>query len=514
MADMTASALLAFFGTVLTSLLATALVRRLALRVGLVDVPDAHRKLHRQPRALGGGVAIWLATVVTVGLLCVLPNAWQTSLRRAGSLLPLVPASLAIVVLGVIDDARGLRGRQKLLGQVAAIAILLAGGLLVRRVTVLGWEIELGLLAVPCTLFWLLGAINAVNLLDGLDGLATTVGIILTLAIAAIAAMSGKPAVAILALVFAASLIGFLRMNFPPATIFLGDAGSMLIGLVVGTLAIFGSLKGPGTVLLAAPLALWTIPIFDSATAILRRRLTGRSIYTTDHGHLHHRMLDRLGSNTRVLALVAVSCGATALAALGGVFWNNDAIALICGIAVVAMFILTGVFGRAEALLLAGYLRSVFHSLLRGNSLGSPTGIATTVRLQGSRRWDLLWSQLTDVVEEMGLIEARLDLTLPADKEDYHASWHRPGAVSESQWRLEYPLITGQRPIGRVTLVGPHAAVSARHCLEPLVELLEPLEEEVFALVENREPVRRPAESEELEDAEADEPVALPRMPR
>lgn len=490
MANMTGSALVAFAATVVSSLIGTAIVRRMALRLGLVDVPDTHRKLHRQPRALGGGVAILMASGLTVGLLLLVPNPWQASLRQAGSLLPLVPASLAIVVLGLVDDARGLRGRQKLLGQVAAVAILMFGGLIVRRFTVLGLEVELGLLAIPFTLFWMLGAINAVNLLDGLDGLATTVGIVLTLAIAALAALSAKPAVTILALVFAGSLIGFLRMNFPPASIFLGDAGSMLIGLVVGALAIFGSLKGPGTVLLAAPLALWTIPIFDSASAILRRRLTGRSIYTTDHGHLHHRMLDRFGSNARVLAFVAVSCGATSLAALAGVFWNNDSIALVCGIAVVAMFILTGLFGRAETLLLLGYLRAVARSLLGRRLTGQSAGIMTAVRLQGSRRWDVLWTKLAATVEEQGLNEVRLDLTLPADKEDYHAVWQRPGTVAEAHWRLEYPLVAGERPIGRVTLVGRRPGGSARQSLDPLVELLEPLEEELWALINYAVPER------------------------
>ena len=147
---------------------------------------------------------------------------------------------------------------------------------------------------------------NSVNLLDGIDGLATMLGIILIATFAALAAAAGRMEVAWIAMVFAGSLCGFIRFNLPPASIFLGDSGSMLIGLVVGTLAIQGTLKGPGTVLLAAPLAVWTIPILDSAAAILRRKLTGRSIYATDRGHLHHRLLERLGSNSRVLVAVAV----------------------------------------------------------------------------------------------------------------------------------------------------------------------------------------------------------------
>ena len=116
---------------------------------------------------------------------------------------------------------------------------------------------------------------------------------------------------AVVAAVFVGSLLGFLPFNYPPAKMFLGDAGSMLIGLVVGSLAIGGTMKGPATVAMAAPLAIWALPIFDSVAAILRRKLSGRSIYATDRGHLHHRLMAVFGKNTRVLAVVAVCCAFT-----------------------------------------------------------------------------------------------------------------------------------------------------------------------------------------------------------
>jgi len=193
-----------------------------------------------------------------------------------------------------------------------------------------------------------LGAINAINLLDGIDGLAATLGFIMACTIAVMAMIVHAYPVAVVALVFASSLLGFLCFNFPPATIFLGDAGSMLIGLVVGSLAIRGALKGPGTVLLAAPLAVLAIPIFDSLAAILRRKLTGRSIYVTDRGHLHHRLLDLMGSNRKVLLAAAIFCLLTSLGTLLSVSLANDLIALLACSALVIILIATGVFGRAE----------------------------------------------------------------------------------------------------------------------------------------------------------------------
>ena len=252
------------------SLVLTAVVRRFAPRYGLIDKPDGHRKLHKRAIAVGGGLAVFLATAGVLGTLIAFPNPAGDRLRQRMPELPVfLLAGLVIVLVGLADDRFRIRGRHKLLGQLIAAWILVVGGLMIQSFSLFGYEVTLGVWAIPVTLFWLLGAINAVNLLDGADGLATTVGIILSATITAMAVLGGHAEVAIVAAVFGASLLGFLVFNFPPASIFLGDTGSMLIGLIVGALAIRGSLKGPGTVLLAAPLAILMIPILDSAAAIV-----------------------------------------------------------------------------------------------------------------------------------------------------------------------------------------------------------------------------------------------------
>ncbi len=362
---MRVASLIIVLAACVVSLVLTALIRAVAVRIGLTDHPDGRRKLHVAAMPLGGGVAIFLATVGVLGFLLIVPNAFRSLLWQQWSdLRALLLAGAVIVIVGLIDDYIGLRGYQKLAGQLAAVSILIFSGLLVHQIGIFGQSIELGYLAVPFTLFWLLGAVNALNLLDGIDGLATMLGMILVGTIAALAVLVGHYEVAIVAIVFAGSLTGFMRFNFPPATIFLGDAGSMLIGLTVGALAIQGSLKGPGTVLLAAPLAVWAIPIFDSTAAILRRKLAGHSIYTADRGHLHHRLLNLLGSNRKVLACLAACCAITSVAALLSVFLKNDLIALLTCSAVVIVFIATGVFGRTELLLLGNQLRRVSRSLV------------------------------------------------------------------------------------------------------------------------------------------------------
>ena len=132
--------------------------------------------------------------------------------------------------------------------------MLFRSGFKIESIRIFHWQIDLGILSWPFTCLWMLGAVNALNLIDGVDGLATTVGIILCSTLALMASINGYAVEAILAVAMVGALIGFLYFNFPPATVFLGDAGSMLIGLVAGSLAIRCSLKGPATVALAGPL--------------------------------------------------------------------------------------------------------------------------------------------------------------------------------------------------------------------------------------------------------------------
>jgi UDP-GlcNAc:undecaprenyl-phosphate GlcNAc-1-phosphate transferase len=263
----------------------------------------------------------------------------------------------------------------------------------------------------------------------------------------------------------------------------------MLIGLMVGALAIHGSFKGPGTVLLAAPLAVWTIPVFDSAAAILRRKLSGRSIYTTDHGHLHHRLLDRLGSSRKVLAFVAVCCLATVLAALVAVFYQNDLVALLTCATIIAICIATGVFGRVEFTMLIQRCYALGLSLLRPIGRNQARTREVTVRLQGTRRWELLWEALTGSAEKYRLTEIQFHVNMPAARESYHASWERVHPTdAERCWTVELPLIADGHPAGRIRLAGEVQGAGGWECVAPLWDLLEFMEAEVRLLAEGASP--------------------------
>ena len=482
---MLSTKILLFFSACVACSVFTALLRRWAPRLGLVDEPDNHRKTHGRSTPLGGGLAISAAMALCMGILAYFPNSLRPFFDgHVLQYLGYVLSASVLVAVGVIDDRNGLRGRVKLVGQVVSALILIAGGLLIRNVSLFGWNIELGLLSVPFTLFWLLGAINALNLLDGMDGMAGTIGLILVSAIAFLAHLTGSQDVEVVAVAFAGCLLGFLGHNLPPARIFLGDAGSMLIGLVVGSLSIEASLKGAGTVLLAAPLAICTIPVLDSFAAIVRRKLTGRSIFSTDRGHLHHHLLNRLGCNRRALRYVVMLCSVTACAALASVFMHNDLIALITCLGVLGVMIATNTFGRAETALLVKHAGRFGRSLVRPGETADRMKASDTFHLQGNRPWGMLLESFVEAGEKYELVRLRVDINVPSIHEIFSAVWRSEGSPeAEEVWILQMPLKVNGQIAGRLDISGRRDGEFPCDEVEGLLELAEEFEMMVANLV-------------------------------
>jgi UDP-GlcNAc:undecaprenyl-phosphate GlcNAc-1-phosphate transferase len=485
------------------SLLLTPLARSVALRCGLVDAPDGHRKLHTKPIPVAGGFAVLAATVIAVLLFAAVdPDGVGAALAGESTrLIGLLLAGLVICILGLVDDLGRLRGRHKLLGQTLAVGMVIASGIEVDKIQLFGQTLDLGLLAVPFTVFLLLGAINSLNLIDGMDGLLSSVGLIICVGMGAMAAVNERWATACIALALAGSLLGFLRYNFPPASIFLGDSGSMLVGLVVGVLAIQSSLKAPATAALAAPTALLTVPIFDTFAAILRRTLTGRSIYTTDRGHLHHCLLRSGLSNRRALALVSAFCLITVCGTLASLALKNELLALLSSVVVVALLVVTRLFGHAELSLLRQRTHSLFSSFFHQPE--GKSGSDFEVRLHGKVDWKELWQQITACAEQLNLGRARLDINAPAINEGYHAQWNgeSPGEDSEETgalWSAEIPLFARGRIVGRVAVAGCRDQQPIWEKIAILAHLVQDFETTVSQLTESvwvpsaPEPLRTP----------------------
>jgi len=329
----------------LASLALTAVVRAAARRWGIVDTPDGRRKLHGRPVPLWGGLAVYAAVVM--GLLATRLGA-PPSAEFSELCIAWMIAAGFVCLVGCVDDRFDMRARVKLLLQIVSVLPIIAMGYYVDRIVAFGVPIELGWFGAPLTILWLLGCINALNLIDGMDGLASIVGLSTAAMLGVIAVGEGHPHVAAMAFILAASLAGFLVYNLPPASIFLGDSGSMVIGLSIGLLGIQGTLKTSATLAITAPVVVMTLPMFDIAAALVRRQLTGRRLDAPDRGHIHHRLLDRGWTPWQVLCLLGALCLTMGAAATAATIFRLDALAWIASVTLIVLMIRLRLFGHHE----------------------------------------------------------------------------------------------------------------------------------------------------------------------
>ena len=321
-------------------------MRAAAWRWRVVDRPDGKRKFHHGRVPLWGGVAVYLALVLGLLVAMSLPSLAGPALRSLAA--ALIPAGGLACFFGALDDLWHFASRTKLALQFLAVLPVVAAGFWIDRIVAFGYPITLGWLGVPLTILWLLGCINALNLIDGMDGLASIVGLSAAAMMSIIAVSMGNNHVAVIALVLAGALAGFLVYNLPPASIFLGDSGSTMIGLVLGILGIQGAMKTSTTLAITAPAVIMTLPMFDVVMAVVRRKLTGRSYAAADHQHIHHRLLDRGLRPWQVLCILGAVCLTTGAAATAATVFRWDALAWITAVSLVVLMIRLRLFGHYE----------------------------------------------------------------------------------------------------------------------------------------------------------------------
>ncbi len=277
---------------------ATPLVRRLALKLEVIDLPKGKRKIHKKPIPLLGGLAIYLSFVLVMLLKDGSLNAQEIGI--------LIGATI-IVIGGVVDDTIELRPRYKLLFQAAAAVVLIFFGVEISSVTnPLSngdgyWNV--GWLTVPLTVIWVIGITNALNLIDGLDGLAAGVALISSVTIFIIAILNNRADAAVLTAILSGAILGFLPYNFNPASIFMGDTGAQLLGFLLAAISIEGTIKSAAAFAIAVPILALGIPIYDTLFAVIRRKINGKPIMQADRGHLHHRLMD-MGLTQRQVVLI------------------------------------------------------------------------------------------------------------------------------------------------------------------------------------------------------------------
>ena len=325
------------------SLFATPVIRRLAQRFGWLDVPSDGRRVHAVPVPRLGGVAVFGSVMLALLLLPFLDNLVTRQLAGQWEGVVAVLVSSALVFLfGVYDDLTGASARWKFVAQGAAAALLYALGGRVEALTVpfVGSFALPPVLSLGVTLLWVVGISNAFNLIDGLDGLAAGASLFAALVMLGVSLLNGHALVTVISIALVGALTGFLRYNFNPASIFLGDSGSLFIGFLLAALSVTGTQKASTAVAVAIPLMAFALPVIDTGFALARRFVSGKPLFEGDREHIHHKLLERGWSQRRVAFALYGVCALFGLLALlfasdGGEGKLTGLILLITGAAII-----------------------------------------------------------------------------------------------------------------------------------------------------------------------------------
>lgn len=412
-----------FFGAMIATTLAVFPFRAMAVRIGMVDRPDNIRKLHKKPVPVGGGVVIFIVLSVAICSLLYFRDQMAFGLGISPKLiLPLLIVSPFIVAIGLIDDKRGMSGKTKLLCQIIAASIIIGFAKYYCEITYFGIELNLHHLFYPIAVFWIIGMINSINLLDGADGVAVTVSFYMSLATAGMAYINGHSGIALISLGLAGCLLGFFVHNRPPAKVYLGDTGSMFIGMVLGTLMLRASVESDRTISVCGPLAIVLIPMLDSVFAVIRRVNSGRTIFSPDRGHIHHLLSMKVSASPyRVLFLLSLLVLPGCIAATVGTYYRNDIIPATVAFVVLVIAITADLFGRRELFIILsrikGRFRKTFHRkkyILRNGDV---------YHIQGKGPWRVLWNKLVPILNEYSCRRLQLDINIPNKNEDFFGEW-------------------------------------------------------------------------------------------
>lgn len=401
------------------SLMATPVVRAAALRWRLVDVPDHNRKVHRQPLPRIGGVAIIVAYFGS----CLIVSAFSSTTPAGfGITKSLAPAALLVFGAGLLDDIIGLKPWHKLAVEVLAAFLVVSSGIYVRNMP--------PAVGIVCTVPWLVLCINSMNLIDGLDGLAAGIALLATFTILAASMFHGSLGLAIATAPLAGVLLGFLLFNFNPASIFLGDSGSLSIGFLLGCYSILWSGDSSSFPNLAAPVVALAVPLADTTLAIVRRFLRAQPIFSPDRAHVHHRLIALGFSHRRAVLLLYLAASIAGVSSVvviaAGKRW---APVLILAFAAAVLLAIQRL-GYAE---LASARRILTSSAFHQELSGRLAILSFQDKLASAATANDCWAVIREASHEFGFHPVHLQLQGRSFVDE-------PELIAKSAWTLRMPI--------------------------------------------------------------------------
>ena len=471
---------LAFATSLIASLALTWLVRERATRAGMFDPTDA-RKVHTRQIPRVGGVAIFLSVAVALAVLA-LRGGFEGVGLASSKLTVIVIGGAATFLLGLYDDLRQMRARYKFAVQIAIAIGIFAAGVRIDTIALpLIGQIHFNpVMGLFFTIFWFVGLTNAFNLIDGLDGLASGAAMFALTTMFVVATINQQAGAALVTLAVAGATLGFLRYNFHPASIFLGDSGSLFLGFMLAGIGAISSQKGSTVVAIAIPLVSLGLPVLDTALAIVRRFLRGQPIFSADRGHIHHRLLGLGHSPAKVALLMYAGC---AVLALGGMLLVNQSGYVAVVLAVVGLGV-----GVVVQRLRYYEFEELGRLLRKGVQQRQVIGKGVRVREAGvriARQRDL--ERVFDILESTfaGDDFQRAEVRLrPSFVKTAHVgtmddrrleddiaiwSWNRGDHQDPSLWEIKLPLIEGDHRIGSLVLwkdgAGKETSLSHLHAI-------------------------------------------------
>ena len=474
----------------ITSLVATLAVRWGARRLGVVDRPDDYRKLHLRKVPLLGGVAIYVGFLAPVAVLLVWRQTEAGALlhARAGEVGVLLAAALVALATGIVDDVRGLPVHWKLIGQAVAASLAFAGGYAIGVISnPFGQPIVLGLLSFPVTLLWFIGCMNAVNLLDGLDGLAAGVCLFAGLTLLLVSLAFGQTLSVLLMASLSGAVFGFLLLNLYPASIFLGDSGSLVLGFLLAALSLQGARKSEATVALLIPFVAMGVPILDTALAILRRWARRLPVSAADRQHIHHVLLAMGLSQRQVVMVLYAACVALGAAALTLTASRSLVSLIVLGTLTVMALACIRVFG---GLRFGDLWRRLAGGWKRRRQLAEAKVSVerVVVRMQTVADVDHLWQFFCTGLDSLGLDFAVLHLFTTGNPEPQILHWHphgEPAAGPEGEeldsWLAHFKVRCNGHMFGNLNL-GKH--IRSGTMLTDTPELVDRLRHEMATHME------------------------------
>jgi UDP-GlcNAc:undecaprenyl-phosphate/decaprenyl-phosphate GlcNAc-1-phosphate transferase len=447
-----------FVASLIVSFALTREVRDFANARAWVFAPTSERHMHTAPLPRLGGIAIFTSFVACCWITLLLGRYFSV-LDIASSMKSfyaiLLPASL-VFALGVYDDLRPVGPYAKFLVQAVGATILYAGGLRVVAVPVLFGSHQFSwLVGLPLTVLWVLAITNAFNLIDGLDGLAAGSALFSTLVVFVVSLVTQSTLVSFMALALSGAVLGFLRFNFSPATVFLGDCGSLFIGFILSALALQGASKAPTIIAVAIPVVSFGLPILETTLSILRRYISGRPVFTGDREHIHHKLLQRGLSHRQV---VIVLYGVSAIFALFSLFLLWPASRML-GLVLTVLGLGVWVGVQRLGYLEFGEVRRVAQKTIERQHLINNLAILRAVEeLKISNDYTQIWRILLAALDgnEFDAMELRPQLSLSGQaaarglrlvsRDSQQLRWVKPGSYFDSQqtsaWSLNLELVT------------------------------------------------------------------------